>query len=242
MNRIQRRRLKRSANLKLLFFTFFGAFILFFTAFTYLLPMLTPEVEIPALTEDHVFNSITSHDFRGRIDPRLHSIELQEEVGDKRKKEKKSPKSDKSEKNAFDNISRKAKTNKERNSGQANNIPLPGARKQSFFSNPEEHSRNERRVASNTPPRPGPIKKKETVNVAPPAPVFKAKVIVGDFSSIKEASMTSEILISLDFEPFITQQNGQYALQLGSFSNTEKANALVQELKNRNFNAKIIYE
>ena len=72
--------LQNKNNLKPLIFTFLGTFIVFFFAFTVLLPILTPQVNIPALTDEHSMDSVTSNDFKGRIDPRLSSIEQEEDT------------------------------------------------------------------------------------------------------------------------------------------------------------------
>lgn len=232
MNKIQRKRLKRRTDLKLLFFTFIGAFFLFFTAFTYFLPILTPEVKVPALSEDYVLDSITSQDFRGKIDPRLHSIELYEEAV---------------------NI-------KKANNIQTRQVPAVSAPKEPASITPGEEKtvlkvekqetkqeaqkkqEEPQKVAVNIPPRPKPIELRERVKVAPPVPVYNAKVVVGDFSNPKEVKIASDILTSLSFEPFIRERNGKYILQVASFSEVGKAEALVNELKDRNFDAKIIYE
>ncbi len=231
MNSVKRRKLKRSANLRLLFFTFSGAFILFFLAFAWLLPALTPQVEIPALTEDHVFNSITSHDFRGRIDPRLRNIELQEEVTVKETREiKKEEHSSTGQKPAG-----KAPTDKKIPAGNysTEGIPLPGD---------GAYSPVRQKPVIKAPPRPGPLALGNKITLAPPAPIFKARVIVGEFNSPREAGITSEILVSLNYKPFMRKRNGKYVLQIASFSDTDKAKELLNELKDRNFDAKIIYE
>ncbi len=253
MNRLQRRKLKRSANLKLLFFTFVGAFIFFFAAFTYILPAITPKVEIPALSEDHAFNSITSQDFKGRIDPRLRSIELKEETDDQNrtKTAKKAP--PRPTRMIFNNVSHEdqkhnaeAKTTK-----AAAKIPLPGSEISYSSENKAENTVKQDSSEINNkvsvhvppvPPRPRPVVLKKNIDIVPPAPVFQAKVIVGNFSSPKEAKMTSDILLNLDFRPFIRERSGKYIIQVGSFADTEKAKEMVKVLKNRNFDARIIYE
>lgn len=224
MNKVQRRKLKRSANLRLLFFTFFGAFILFFLAFTYILPIVTPRVEIPALTEDRVFDSITSHDFRGRIDPRLRTIELQAEIPAKKEKETPAPEKTNNQKNE-NKIAKK----------ETDSAPIPGSHK-------KLQDKNKEQKTTVKPPRPKPLTVKEKVSVAPPVPVFRAKVVVGNFNSPDEAKMTSKILASLNYKPFIRERNGKYILQVGSFAEPEKAEDFVEELEERNFDAKIIYE
>ncbi len=217
MNKIRRKKIKRKTDLKLLFFTFLGAFLLFFTAFTYFLPILTPKVEVPALSDDYVMDSITSQDFRGRIDPRLHSIELQEQAIPSKKTNEEKP----------------APTLPEEPEKNIESAPKQEA--------PEENEENSK-AAINIPPRPKPVELREKVKISPPVPVYNAKVVVGDFSNPKEVKIASDILISLNFEPFIRERNGKYILQIASFSDSKKAKELVDELKNRNFDAKIIYE
>lgn len=209
MNTVQRRKIKRNSDLKLLFFTFVGAFILFFAAFTYLLPIITPKVEIPALSEERVLDSITSNDFRGRIDPRLRSIEIQEEIKPEKPEEKQT---------VEEKIEIEEEKEKEPEVPPAANMP---------------------------PPKPNPIRLRDRVKEPPPAPVvpvYKAKVVVGDFSNPKEVKIASDILISLNYEPFIREKNGKYMLQIASFRDIDKAEALVGELKRRNFEARVIYE
>lgn len=208
MNRIQRRRIKRKADLKLLFFTFVGAFILFFAAFTYFLPILTPKVEIPALSEDYALDSITSQDFRGRIDPRLHSIELQEEIKPVAAQEEK--------KLAPDEQKPKEKVVKE-------DKPAP-------------------KPKITAPPRPKSIELREKVKIEAPVPVYRSRVVVGDFENPKEVKIASDILASLQYEPIIRELNGKYILQVASFADKDRAKELVKELKERNFEARIIYE
>ena len=251
MNRIQRRKLKRAANLKLLFFTFVGAFIFFFVAFTYILPVITPKVEIPALTENHAFNSITSQDFKGRIDPRLRSIELKEEADAKKKQKTEKRNPPRPTKMILNNVSSEDQGNDKKAAKVISKVPLPGneiryssenkAENTTKQDSPEINNKISAHIPS-VPPRPKPVVLKENINITPPAPVFKAKVIVGDFSNPKEAKMTSDILLNLDFRPFIRERGGKYIIQVGSFVDTEKAKGMVKELKNRNFDARIIYE
>jgi len=245
MNKVQRKKLKRSANLKLLFFTFFGAFIIFFVAFTYILPVVTPQVEIPALTEDHVFNSITSHDFRGRIDPRPHSLEEQEKITPEKKQNEEKKEAPVPVRTPVDSISNEDQWHseqQEKTTEEPFGVPLPGVNTGEEKKAKTQTAEENKQPFAGGPPRPRPLALKEKVDVAPPAPVFKAKVVVGEFSRPKEAQMTSEILTSLDYEPFIRERSGKYMLQVGSFSETEKAKSMVQELKNRNFDARVIYE
>lgn len=67
-------------NKKRLIFVFFTAFIFFFFICSYLASMFTPSINIPALNNNGEGVSVTSDDFKGRIDPRLRSIEMQEDT------------------------------------------------------------------------------------------------------------------------------------------------------------------
>jgi len=234
MNKLQRKKLKRKSDLKLIFFTFTGAFIIFFIAFTFFLPILTPKVEIPALSEDYVLDSITSQDFRDRIDPRLHSIELQEitareKTDNIQKKVDVSPQSEPvgsiSNEDRWTNIRKEDEAKSEENEISSNNT-----------------EQRKSTATLNVPPRPKPVLLKKKMAVSAPAPVFSVKVVVGDFSNPKEVKIASDILSGLNFEPFIRERNGKYILQVASFSDSQKAQELVNELKDRNFDAKIIYE
>ena len=252
MNKIKRRNIKRATSLKVLFFTFLGAFIFFFVVFTCFLPIVTPKVEIPVLAEDHVINSITSQDFRSRIDPSLHAIELREELSpknlnpfNKNNKETAQIKTPLSVREPADSISsedkwlydlNKKKLDEKEEVNEINEKPKDkNTIKQASLDENQE-------IVFNIPPRPRPFMLRDKVNITPPVPIFQAKVIIGDFSNPKEAKIASDILLSLNFNPFIRERNGKYILQVDSFSNTKKAKALVKELKNRNFDAKIIYE
>jgi cell division septation protein DedD len=238
MNIVERRKLKRSADLKVLFFTFVGAFLLFFTAFTYFLPAVTPNVDVPALNEDQVFNSITSHDFRGKLDPRLHNLELQEQgvVTTENQDQQGEDVADASANSTDETVNtnadqdtgiQEARDMNENEQVNAEAIAEPGKSNQGV---------------PGVPPRPKPISYGETANAAPVPAVFEAKVVVGDFTNTSDAQMVSDALLNFNFEPVIKQRGGDYTLQVGSFSDAERAKALVQELRSHNFDAKIIYE
>ncbi|NLF83209.1 MAG: hypothetical protein GX568_04400 [Candidatus Gastranaerophilales bacterium] len=239
MNIIQRRKLKRSADLKVLFFTFVGAFLLFFTAFTYFLPTVTPKVEIPALSEDQVFNSITSHDFRGKLDPRLHNLELQEkgiypDSADGQEEEAASADSETSEEQA---VNSQDSTN-ETGIREARDLTEDQEMKAEAIAEPG----NLKRSIPGVPPRPKMLASVENADTASVPAVFQAKVVVGSYATMREAKLISDALLSYNFDPVLKEIGGSYTLQIGSFSDINRARSLVQELKSHNFDARIIYE
>jgi len=71
-----------------------------------------------------------------------------------------------------------------------------------------------------------------------------AKVVLGSYATPMQARLVSDTLIEMDLNvaPFIKEKNGRYILQVGSFSDPAKAQGLVQELKSKSFDAKVVYE
>ena len=238
MNTLERRRLKRRADLKLIIFTFLGAFILFFAAFTYFLPIVTPKVEVPALSEEYVLDSVTSQDFKGRVDPRLRSIELQEDgtpVVASGNEDAETDSNSLASQESSEGISNDDNWNQVTEEEEVSETQDAANIKQQLVQEKQQ-------IALTVPPRPKSLDLREKVSVAPPVPVYKARVVVGDFSNPKEVKIASDILISLNYEPFIRERDGKYILQLGSFSDAAQAQDLVDQLRNRNFDARIIYD
>lgn len=79
--------------------------------------------------------------------------------------------------------------------------------------------------------------------VPKPKPLF-TKVYLGNYTTIEEA-MTMQNKISAEYNslnPFIKAINNYYVVQLGSFSDEEKAEELIVKLKGQGYNPKVIYE
>lgn len=104
-----------------------------------------------------------------------------------------------------------------------------------------------------TPPKPKmdeiiPIKKdfreKENTSIIPKPLPSMTKVYLGSYSSIEEAMKIQEKVSSDESSliPFVKTVKDKYIVQLGSFSDKEKADALVSKLKSKGYNPKIIYE
>jgi uncharacterized phage infection (PIP) family protein YhgE len=73
----QKPKTKTKINKKRLFFIFFSAFVGFFFLCTLIASLITPKIDVPALNEGNL-SSVSSDDFKGRIDPRLKLIEMDE--------------------------------------------------------------------------------------------------------------------------------------------------------------------
>lgn len=78
----------------------------------------------------------------------------------------------------------------------------------------------------------------------PERPVTITKVYLGSYSSLEEA-MSVQNKVSHEepaLEPFIKAIRDTYIVQLGSFADKEKANALIIKLREKGYSPKIIYE
>ncbi len=76
----------------------------------------------------------------------------------------------------------------------------------------------------------------------PEKPNVITKVYLGSYSSLEEA-MAIQSKVSTDepsIEPFIKAIKDTYIVQLGSFSDKDKANALIEKLKEKGYTPKII--
>ncbi|EKE03471.1 MAG: hypothetical protein ACD_20C00199G0003 [uncultured bacterium] len=251
---------KPKSNKKKLFFIFSGAFMIFFFLCTFIASMLTPKIDVPALKNDPNLDSLTSEDFKGRIDPRLKSIELQEDAPPESDIVNPFQKKD-GENSAFqDEIvidSKVSDTNIDESQmgsefDEFDQVPF----------NNRNSSGSQPQIQKPAPLQPGQIKKPQPSPIAPPEqksndslilrdkikvdrePISMSKVIIGNYASPTEAKRVSEELMrtNLNVTPFIKESNGVYSLQVGSFSNSQKAEVLVNELRKRNVPAKIIQD
>lgn len=70
------------------------------------------------------------------------------------------------------------------------------------------------------------------------------KVYVGYYNTVDQAKVAQGILIDsgLNITPFIKDIGGTYTLQVGSYSNREKATVLSNELLRNNFPARVVQE
>jgi len=231
--------LQNKNNTKPLIYTFLGTFIVFFIAIMVLLPIISPDVNVPSMTEEHSLNSVNSNDFKGRLDPRLNSIEDEENTAPPKLKMEIPDKTQ--------NTEQGNQTPDERSEMVEPQEPqdvMPDG-----FSSPKTQVQTPKTTAktakpattANIPPRP---QTAQPYTAETTKPVAMSKVIMGSYSTPMQARLVSDTLIEMDMNvsPFIKERNGRYVLQVGSFSDTAKAEGLVQELKNKGFDARVINE
>jgi cell division septation protein DedD len=245
---------KPKSNKKKLFFIFLGSFIGFFFLCTFIATMLTPSIDVPALKNDPNLDSLTSEDFKGRIDPRLKSIELQEDAAPLSPDKADNPfapkdstdletslddaniNSDETQDNSEDTDdeipynSNDSKTNEDSGSW----IKTPNQR------TPQPQTTTEKQESKSNQNN---LMLRDKIKVEQ-SPISMSKVMVGSYISPNEAKRISEELMksNLNVTPFIKEENGVYSLQVGSFSNPSKAEVLVNELRKRNMPVKVVRE
>ena len=240
--------LQNKNNLKPLIFTFLGTFIVFFFAFTVLLPILTPQVDIPALTDEHSTGSVDSNDFKGRIDPRLSSIE-QEENAAPPKLKMEIPVKDQQTQDGQTTVDGQNTDVYSTTDPQEPQDSIPGEENNPDYNTPDSYTQPQKTTnkavkpvtVANIPPRP---KSSQQFTGETSKPITMSKVILGSYGTPMQARLVSDTLIEMDLNvaPFIKEKNGRYVLQVGSFSDPAKADGLVQELQNKGFNARTVNE
>lgn len=110
------------------------------------------------------------------------------------------------------------------------------------------HGKDETKAAQDEQPTPAPTAAPRPNRVAATAqPAVSnrvTKVYVGYYSNIDQAKVAQGILIDsgLNITPFIKDLGGNYTLQVGSYSNKEKAIGLSNELLRNNFPARVVQE
>lgn len=89
-----------------------------------------------------------------------------------------------------------------------------------------------------------PITEKKIEPVIPAPKPSITKIYLGSYSTIDEAmTIQSEVSKKLpEISPFVKSANGSFIVQLGSFSNKERAESLIIKLKEQGFSPKINYE
>ena len=231
--------------------------MLFFLTFTFLLPIYTPEVEIPALTDEHTISSVTSNDFKGRIDPRLNDI-VQEENAPAPRLKMEIPENQSGQEDEGSDMLSSSSDIDSRQPQEPRSI-MPWERTDSNYNmniktyeeeQEEKTFRNQEKQPSGSA-----ANQLKTANLSTilsrsmplpqrSRPIPMAKVILGGYPTPMQARLVSDTLIEMDLNvaPFIKEKDGQYILQVGSFSDPDKANSLAEELRKKSFNARVVYE
>lgn len=255
----QKPKTKMKVNKKRLFFIFFSAFVGFFFLCTLIASMLTPKIDVPALNDENNLSSVSSDDFKGRIDPRLRTLEM--DAGPANTASPENPFLDKTNTdqsevdiNSYQND--QGYTEPEPQGDYSEQLPYDG--RESEMQDPGfSESYPQETVQPKTQPQ-------KTVKQAPKKDVNQQeedlilrdkvkvqhepssinKVMVGSYTDLTEARKVSQELTdsNLNVTPFIREVNGAYSLQVGTFSNPQKAAKLAGDLRKRNLAPRIIQD
>ncbi len=88
------------------------------------------------------------------------------------------------------------------------------------------------------------LKLEKAVTPPKPLPPKVSKVYIGKYSTIEEATKIQRKIAAeeTDIVPFIKSLGSGYIVQVGSFSDSQKASALLTRMKNKGYSAKLITE
>lgn len=249
-------------NKKRLFFIFTCAFIGFFFLCTLVASFISPKLNVPALEEENNLSSVSSDDFKGRIDPRLKLIEMENAIN--RTNERKNPfNEDELQQNDVEvtNMKNEQDYAQEKNSGtlsQDEQLPYD-SRESDESMTPEDTTSyqdqeyEQKPIAlpqqpKKAPPKPAPKKDnseplvlRDKLKVQKETPSV-TKVLVGRYTDLNEAKRVSQELTysDLNVTPFIKESNGVYSLQVGTFLNPQKAENLANDLRKRNLATRLV--
>jgi hypothetical protein len=238
---------------KRLFFVFFVAFMVFFFLSTIIVSLLSPSIDIPAMKNNDDFGSISSDDFKGRIDPRLKSLESQEEVGNQTSE---NALQDKSKQNAnqvqkstgneqfqylddgtYDPNSPNAVIYEDANNYDNNGNPVGSTPIKTASANKQVKPTDKQSVLKQG----ASLTLREKVNVDR-VQSGMTRVMVGSYSNPDDARKASDDISKSNpnLYPFIRENNGNYSLQVGSFSDPQKAESFANDLKRKSLNPVIV--
>jgi len=263
----QKQKPKTKVNKKRLFFIFFTAFVGFFFLCTLLTKLLSPKMGVPALDNENNLSSVTSDDFRGKLDPRLKEIEKDEGPATSPVINPFDMKQQKENEININNINDQGYTEPKVQQTQVEEEKLPYDSRESSVNDPITNDSYDQDMDQNEgvqPPQPQPLPKKvvkqsskknagqqqdnlilrDKLKVQRETPATINKVIVGQYSDLNEARRVSQELTdsNLNVTPFIRERNGIYSLQVGTFSSSQKAAKLASDLKKRNLDTRIVQD
>lgn len=227
----KKRKSKKSNNTVAYLILFVGIFLITLSGVSYLVNLYSPEVDVTIGNDEQLtFNATEVRTEEKKIDERLKWIQQEDELQTSPQKEstKRKKNESKDKESSENNENNKKNINVEKdnkNNGESTNLNTL----QQNTKNIEHLQSDFRRAASNS-------------GVVPyPTPLIN-KVIIGNFSTIEDAMSAQQKISQVEtgIIPFVKAENNYYVVQIGSFSNKEKADLLVDKMRLKGFNAKVI--
>ncbi len=226
---IRRKRKKQKNGLGyILLFTVVFLFALW--GLSYIVQSYSPDVDVEIGNNESLMLNETDTEIK-TVDERLKWIKMEDELPTV------SIKSSKEDDKKYDSTSSKKQESAEQN------------RMESFFKNKQEddvvrkniQQQNEETNKQRLDFR---IKNIQNIPSVPSMPkeTLISKVYVGKFSNVEEAIATQNKIAAHepDTVPFIKLINGKYVVQIGSFSDKEKAVALAERMNSKGYSARVV--
>ena len=248
---------KKKNKLLFVFFTTFAAALL---VFTFMASVLTPKIDIPG-TEEGDDSAVTSSDFKGRVDSSLKFIEMQEDSPNQNRFNNSSETQQREVVQQAQNTemapTRQSITTQQTDSQygynseyhqQAQSAETYVDQDDSYIPPTKATSKPALRTQvttqkAQTPQNNNSLGLRNKIQASSSSPSGKlVKVMVGSYATPSEAREASNQIVRSNpsVTPFIKESNGTYSLQVGSFTDTTRANGLANELKKQNSSVKVV--
>ena len=222
-----KKRKKKKINFGYLYlFTF--VFLAAFFGLSYIVKSYAPDTDVSIGNNDSLTLNDSDMDVEIKtVDERLKWIQMEDEMPSVAVRENEKQNEFTYEETGFDDTNDEPSEDREQDKKGKNIIPRPNI-------NDIEKQRPDFRTSSVSEVIPKPQAPDTTV----------AKVFLGKYSTVEEAMKIQEAISSTepDIIPFIKAVNDYYIVQLGSFSDKEKAHALVTRMQTKGYNPEIINE
>ena len=195
---------------------------------SYIVKSYAPDTDVSIGNNDSLTLNDSDMDVEIKtVDERLKWIQMEDEMPSVAVRENEKQNEFTYEETGFDDTKDEPLTTNEQDKKDKNIIPRPNI-------NDIEKQRPDFRTSSVSEVIPKPQAPDTTV----------AKVFLGKYSTVEEAMKIQEAISSTepDIIPFIKAVNDYYIVQLGSFSDKEKAHALVTRMQTKGYNPEIINE
>ena len=200
--------------------------------------ILSPNVDVEIAGEDeyNVVNDDYENDIaNGNVDKRLKNLKMEDDGKDSEHSEIFSPEYDekvilpKQKRKTVGEIEAEIQNNKEHAQEKEASESKPEA--------PKAH-KHEAEPAAPLP------QKAETKPAPQPAQIVNAKVVVGYYSTEKQAEVAKTIIqeAGVGVNPIVKSMDGYYTLQVGAYTSKEKAQQAANHLLKSNFPARVIVE
>lgn len=217
---------KNSRKMRQSFVLFTITFLLTLVAVTYVIKNYSPNVDVEIGGESEsqaAYDESDGMEPKKAVDDRLKWIQLEDNMPGVSKR-------DGEEEIKYEDVETVKSANKEKTAdekNEMNKITLPA----------ENASSSENAAES-------PVKTPIQTQNASQQPFKMAKIYVGSYSSIEQAIQAQNRLMetNLSVSPFVKEVNGMYVLQVGSYANINKAEALVRDINAAGFSATLVQE